>query len=78
MTFLFQTKMAENDPTFYLGNYLKSISGLPEDLKKNFTKKLPLVVTQETGGDHQAAGVGPGDRLELIPPPAHGQSDPQH
>ena len=42
MTFLFQTKMAENDPTFYLGNYLKSISGLPEDLKKNFTKMLTL------------------------------------
>jgi len=34
--------MAEDDPTFYLGNYLKSINGLPDDLKKNFNKMLTL------------------------------------
>ena len=34
--------MAEDDPTYYLGTYLKSITGLPEDLKKNFTKMLSL------------------------------------
>ena len=29
---------------------------------------LPFIVTQQTGGDDQAAGVRPGDGLELIPP----------
>ena len=34
--------MAGDDPTFYLGNYMKSINGLPEDLKKSFNKMLTL------------------------------------
>ena len=34
--------MAGEDPTFYLGNYMKSINGLPDDLKKSFNKMLTL------------------------------------
>ena len=31
----------------------------------------PVIVTQDTGGDEEAAGVRPGDRLVLSPPSSY-------
>lgn len=63
-----QNKISGNGPPHQPSSVTKSSSALSHASRGRCDR--PVIVTQNTGGDEEAAGVRPGDRLVLGPPPS--------